>query len=100
MVAAEPDVFNHNIQTLPRLYTKIRPGARYLHSLWLLKKVKELNPGIATKSGLMVGMGEAPNEVSQVLDDLRAAQVDFVTIQLPRRRRFRLFKKARLAEKT
>jgi lipoic acid synthetase len=80
IVAAEPDVFNHNIETVPRLYTKIRPGARYFHSLWLLKKVKELNPGIATKSGLMVGMGEALHEVSQVLDDLRAAEVDFVTI--------------------
>lgn len=80
VVNAKPDVFNHNIETVPSLYQKIRPGARYFHSLWLLKKVKELAPEIATKSGLMVGLGESAQEVHQVLDDLRAAEVDFVTI--------------------
>jgi lipoic acid synthetase len=73
-------VFNHNIETVPRLYQKIRPGARYFHSLWLLKWVKENAPEIATKSGLMVGLGETVQEIHQVLDDLRAADVDFVTI--------------------
>jgi len=79
-VNARPDVFNHNIETVPRLYQSIRPGARYFHSLWLLKKVKEIAPETATKSGLMVGLGESAQEVNQVLDDLRAAEVDFVTI--------------------
>lgn len=80
VVSACPDVFNHNIETVPGLYLSIRPGARYFHSLWLLKRVKELNPRIFTKSGLMVGMGERMDEIAQVLDDLRAADVDFVTI--------------------
>lgn len=77
---AKPDVFNHNIETVPRLYHNIRPGARYFHSLNLLKKIKELDPQIFTKSGLMVGLGESKEEVLQVMDDLRAAEVDFITI--------------------
>lgn len=80
VVAARPDVFNHNIETVPRLYLHVRPGARYFHSLWLLKHVKALDPSIFTKSGLMVGMGETRDEIAQVLDDMRAADVDFVTI--------------------
>ena len=80
VILAAPDVFNHNIETVPRLYLKVRPGARYFHSLWLLKRAKELAPDIATKSGIMVGLGEEFEEVLQVLDDLRAADVDFVTI--------------------
>jgi lipoic acid synthetase len=80
IVAAKPDVFNHNIETVPGLYTTIRPGARYFHSLYLLKKVKELDPSIFTKSGLMVGLGETKDEVLQVMDDLRMADVDFLTI--------------------
>lgn len=80
VMTAAPDVFNHNIETVPRLYLKVRPGARYFHSLWLLKRAKELAPAVATKSGLMVGLGEEFEEVLQVLDDLRAADVDFVTI--------------------
>lgn len=80
VVAARPDVYNHNIETVPSLYAKIRPGARYFHSLYLLKRVKELNPEIFTKSGLMVGLGETKEEVLQVMDDLKAAQVDFITI--------------------
>lgn len=80
VVAARPDVFNHNIETVPGLYTKIRPGARYFHSLNLLKKVKEIDPSIFTKSGLMVGLGEKKEEVYQVMDDLRSADVDFLTI--------------------
>ena len=80
VVAEKPDVFNHNVETVPSLYIRVRPGARYFQSLWLLKKVKELDPDIATKSGLMVGMGETLDEISQVLDDLRAADVDFVTM--------------------
>lgn len=80
VVNAFPDVFNHNIETVPRLYRTIRPGARYFHSLNLLSKVKELNKQIFTKSGLMVGLGETDDEVLQVMDDLRAAKVDFITI--------------------
>ena len=77
---AKPDVFNHNIETVPGLYNSIRPGARYFHSLTLLKKVKEVDPAIFTKSGLMVGLGEKKEEVLQVMDDLRTADVDFLTI--------------------
>ena len=77
---AKPDVFNHNIETVPSLYAKIRPGARYFHSLSLLQKVKEVDPMIFTKSGIMVGLGETKEEVLQVMDDLRAAGVDFMTI--------------------
>lgn len=80
VVAAKPDVFNHNIETVPSLYTSIRPGARYFHSLYLLKRVKEIDPSIFTKSGLMVGLGENRDEVLQVMDDLRSADVDFITI--------------------
>ncbi|WP_339048912.1 lipoyl synthase [Candidatus Mesenet endosymbiont of Phosphuga atrata] len=75
-----PDVYNHNVETVPRLYAKIRPRARYFHSLFLLKKVKQNNSDIFTKSGLMVGLGEAKEEILQVMDDLRAADVDFITI--------------------
>ncbi len=77
---AKPDVFNHNIETVPGLYHTIRPGARYFHSLSLLKQVKEVDPMIFTKSGLMVGLGEKKEEVLQVMDDLRTANVDFLTI--------------------
>lgn len=77
---ARPDVYNHNIETVPRLYKSIRPGARYFNSLHLLKTVKEIDPSIFTKSGLMVGLGEEKEEVLQVMDDLRAADVDFITI--------------------
>ena len=77
---ARPDVFNHNIETVPRLYRTIRPGARYFHSLYLLQRVKEINPSIFTKSGLMVGLGESKEEVIQVMDDFRAADIDFITI--------------------
>jgi lipoic acid synthetase len=80
VVAAKPDVFNHNIETVPSLYPKIRPGARYFQSLYLLNRVKELDPSMFTKSGIMVGLGETNEEVYQVMDDLRAAQVDFITI--------------------
>jgi lipoic acid synthetase len=80
VVAAHPDVYNHNVETVPRLYKSIRPGARYFHSLNLLKRVKELNPAMFTKSGLMVGLGEEKEEVLQVMDDMRAAEVDFITI--------------------
>jgi lipoic acid synthetase len=80
VVAAGPDVFNHNLETVPRLYPAIRPGARYDHSLRLLDRVKELDPPASTKSGVMVGLGEERAEVLQVLDDLRAADVDFLTI--------------------
>ncbi|KJV68986.1 lipoyl synthase [Candidatus Neoehrlichia lotoris str. RAC413] len=75
-----PDVYNHNIETVPRLYAKVRPRARYFHSLHLLKMIKEKNPMVFTKSGLMVGLGECKEEVYQVMDDLRAANVDFITI--------------------
>jgi lipoic acid synthetase len=80
VVEARPDVFNHNLETVPRLYPSIRPGARYYHSLRLLDRVKQLDPGIFTKSGLMVGLGEERPEVQQVMDDLRSAEVDFLTI--------------------
>ncbi len=80
VVEARPDVFNHNLETVPRLYLKIRPGARYFHSLRLLQRVKELDPTIFTKSGIMVGLGEAREEVLQVMDDMRSADIDFLTI--------------------
>jgi lipoyl synthase len=80
VVAARPDVFNHNLETVPRLYAEVRPGARYFHSLRLLDRVKLLDPAMFTKSGIMVGLGEAKGEVLQVMDDLRAAEVDFLTI--------------------
>ena len=80
VVAARPDVFNHNLETVPRLYPSIRPGARYYQSLRLLDRVKQLDPSIFTKSGLMVGLGEGREEIAQVMDDLRAADVDFLTI--------------------
>jgi lipoic acid synthetase len=80
VAAAKPDVFNHNIETAPRLYPTIRPGARYFTSLELLSRVKRIDPSIFTKSGLMVGLGESKTEVLQVMDDLRAAEVDFITI--------------------
>ena len=77
---ADLDVFNHNIETVPRLYTKVRPGARYFASLELLKNAKNLNKRIFTKSGIMVGLGETKEEIIQVMDDLRSANVDFITI--------------------
>src|SRR5580704_16448411 len=80
VMAARPDVFNHNLETVPRLYLKIRPGARYFVSLRLLEQAKELYPQGFTKSGLMVGLGETREEIMQVMDDLRAAKVDFLTI--------------------
>ncbi|WP_375682451.1 MULTISPECIES: lipoyl synthase [unclassified Bartonella] len=80
VVAAKPDVFNHNLETVPSKYLKVRPGARYFHSIRLLQRVKELDPTIFTKSGIMVGLGEERNEVLQLMDDLRAADVDFMTI--------------------
>jgi lipoic acid synthetase len=80
VVEARPDVFNHNLETVPRLYPSVRPGARYFHSLRLLDRVKEIDPSIFTKSGIMVGLGESKEEVLQLMDDLRAADVDFMTI--------------------
>jgi len=80
VVAARPDVFNHNLETVPRLYKSIRPGARYATSLELLKRVKELDASIFTKSGLMAGLGETQEEIAQVMDDQRAADIDFLTI--------------------
>jgi lipoic acid synthetase len=80
LIDAGPDVFNHNLETVPRLYLKIRPGARYYHSLRLLERVKERDPLQFTKSGLMVGLGETKEEVMQVMDDMRSAGVDFITI--------------------
>jgi lipoic acid synthetase len=80
VAAAKPDVFNHNLETVPRLYPRIRPGARYFHSLRLLQRVKEVDPTLFTKSGLMVGLGEAKDELYQVMDDLRSAGVDFLTL--------------------
>ncbi len=80
VVAAKPDVFNHNLETVPRLYPTIRPGARYFHSLRLLQRVKELDPTLFTKSGLMVGLGENRLEIMQVMDDMRSAEIDFLTI--------------------
>ncbi len=80
VVAAKPDVYNHNLETVPRLYAEVRPGARYFHSLRLLDRVKQIAPAMFTKSGLMVGLGETREEIHQVMDDLRAANVDFLTI--------------------
>ena len=80
IVEAKPDVFNHNLETVPRLYASVRPGARYFHSLNVLARVKELDPSIFTKSGLMAGLGESKEEVYQVMDDMRSADIDFLTI--------------------
>ncbi len=80
VIDAKADVFNHNVETVPRLYLKIRPGARYYHSLRLLERVKERDPAQFTKSGLMVGLGETKEEVMQVMDDMRSAGIDFLTI--------------------
>lgn len=80
VINAKPDVFNHNLETVPGMYLKIRPGARYFHSLRLLQKVKERDPEQFTKSGIMVGLGESKEQVMQVMDDLRSAEVDFLTI--------------------
>jgi lipoic acid synthetase len=80
VVAAKPDVFNHNLETVPSKYLTVRPGARYFASVRLLQRVKEIDPAMFTKSGIMVGLGEQRNEVLQVMDDLRAADVDFLTI--------------------
>jgi lipoic acid synthetase len=77
---AKPDVFNHNLETVPALYPTVRPGARYYRSLRLLERVKEVDPSIFTKSGLMVGLGETFEQVGQVMDDMRAAKIDFITI--------------------
>jgi lipoic acid synthetase len=80
VIDSGPDVFNHNLETVPRLYLSIRPGARYYHSLRLLERVKERDPSLFTKSGIMVGLGESKEEVMQVMDDMRSAGVDFITI--------------------
>jgi len=80
VVEARPDVFNHNLECVPSLYLTVRPGARYFHSLRLLQRARELDPTIFTKSGMMVGLGEERNEVLQLMDDLRSADVDFLTI--------------------
>jgi lipoic acid synthetase len=80
VVAAKPDVFNHNLETVPSKYLTVRPGARYFHSIRLLQRAKELDPTLFTKSGIMVGLGEERNEVLQLMDDLRSAGVDFLTI--------------------
>jgi lipoic acid synthetase len=80
VIAARPDVFNHNLETVPRLYPTIRPGARYFHSLRILDEAKRLEPKTFTKSGIMVGLGEERGEILQVMDDLRSADVDFLTI--------------------
>jgi len=80
VIEARPDVFNHNLETVPGLYPEVRPGARYFHSLRLLQRAKEIDPAIFTKSGIMVGLGEDRQAVHQVMDDLRAADVDFLTI--------------------
>jgi lipoic acid synthetase len=80
VIDAKPDVFNHNLETVPRLYLSIRPGSRYYHSLRLLERVKERDPSQFTKSGLMVGLGETKEEVMQVMDDMRSAGIDFLTI--------------------
>ncbi len=80
VVGARPDVFNHNLETVPALYLNIRPGARYFHSLRLLQRVKELDASMFTKSGIMVGLGETRSDVMQVMDDMRAAYIDFITI--------------------
>ena len=80
VIEARPDVFNHNLETVPGLYPEVRPGARYFHSLRLLQRVKELDPTMFTKSGIMVGLGEDKQSVIQVMDDMRAAKIDFMTI--------------------
>ena len=80
VVAARPDVFNHNLETVPSKYLTVRPGARYFASVRLLQQVKEIDPAMFTKSGLMVGLGEGEGEIRQVMDDLRAADVDFLTV--------------------
>ncbi|MEA2992254.1 MAG: lipoyl synthase [Alphaproteobacteria bacterium] len=80
VVAARPDVFNHNLETVPSLYLTVRPGARYFVSIRVLQRVKEIDPAMFTKSGIMLGLGEERNEILQVMDDLRAADVDFLTI--------------------
>jgi lipoic acid synthetase len=80
VVAAKPDVFNHNLETVPGLYPQVRPGARYFHSLRLLQRVKEIDPSMFTKSGIMVGLGEDRQGVTQVMDDMRAADIDFLTV--------------------
>ncbi|MCB2054136.1 MAG: lipoyl synthase [Geminicoccaceae bacterium] len=80
IVEARPDVYNHNLETVPRLYRTVRPGARYFHSLRLLQRVKEADPSLFTKSGIMLGLGEEKREVLQVMDDMRSAEVDFITI--------------------
>ncbi len=80
VVDARPDVFNHNLETVPSLYLTIRPGARYFHSLRLLQRVKELDPKMFTKSGVMVGLGENREQIMQVMDDMRSADIDFITI--------------------
>ncbi|MGR3468193.1 MAG: lipoyl synthase [Shimia sp.] len=80
VVDAKPDVFNHNLETVPGLYPEVRPGARYFHSLRLLQRVKERDPSIFTKSGIMVGLGETRQQVVQVMEDMRAADIDFLTI--------------------
>tara|TARA_B100000902_G_C27137797_1_gene826990 strand:+ start:60 stop:992 length:933 start_codon:yes stop_codon:yes gene_type:complete len=80
VLEANPDVFNHNIETVPSLYIKVRPGSRYFSSLELLKNAKKINKNVFTKSGIMVGLGESKNEILQVMDDLKAADVDFLTI--------------------
>jgi len=80
VVVARPDVFNHNLETVPGLYPQVRPGARYFHSLRLLQRVKELDPTMFTKSGIMVGLGETREQVLQVMDDMRAAEIDFLTV--------------------
>ncbi len=80
VVRAKPDVFNHNLETVPSKYLTVRPGARYFHSIRLLQRVKELDPAMFTKSGIMVGLGEERNEVLQLMDDLRSAEVDFLTV--------------------
>ncbi len=80
VIGAKPDVFNHNIETVPSLYRKVRPGSRYFESLELLKNAKKIDKNIFTKSGLMVGLGESKNEILQVMDDLKSAEVDFLTI--------------------
>jgi lipoic acid synthetase len=80
VVAAKPDVFNHNLETVPSKYLTVRPGARYFHSIRLLQRARELDPMLFTKSGIMLGLGEERNEVLQLMDDLRSAEVDFLTI--------------------
>ncbi|UTW53420.1 lipoyl synthase [bacterium SCSIO 12827] len=80
VIQAKPDVFNHNLETVPRLYPSIRPGARYFHSLKILDRAKDIDANVFTKSGIMVGLGETRSEVLQVMDDLRSARVDFLTI--------------------